>query len=143
MFLWLVILWSKGLWSVQQLVALPLAYSLQMTTWHLYQRFLVLQIHGCELMSIIGHVAYLRYLTMSCQPSPLALCLPATSVFLLLLGVHAYITQLCLLITGRWLLVRSLLVVVRLAWCIQIIISDLSSLPTILTLQSLLLTSVL
>ena len=133
----------EALQSVRQLAALMLTYDLQTSVWCLYLTFLVLQIHGCELINIIHYVTYLHYLSMGYQPSPLTLQPPATSVYLLLLGVCANITQLCLLITSWQLLVRSLLVVLWLTWCFQIILGNISSLPAIRTHQSSLLTNTL
>ena len=83
---------QEALWSVQWLAALLLAYGLQTTAWHLYLTLLVLQIHGCELINIIGHIVHLHYLTMERQPSPLTLCPPDMSVSLLLFRVHADVT---------------------------------------------------
>ena len=75
---------------------------------------LVLQIHGYRSMSTIGHIAFVRYLIMSCQPSLLTLHLLAESVSLLLFGVHANNTEFCFFITRWWLPSRSLFVVLRL-----------------------------
>ena len=65
------------------------------------------QIHGCILINTIGHVAFVCYLMMVCQPFPLTLDPPAASVSLLLLLVCAHITELHSFITRWWLLVRS------------------------------------
>ena len=114
-----------------------------MTVWCLYTAFLALQIHGCGWINTIGHVAIVHYLVMNCQPSPLTLCPPATSVSLFLFGVCSDITELGLLITRWWLLVRSSLAMLRLMWCYRTVPGDVSDLPTIVTHWSLLLTSVL
>ena len=50
-------------------------------------------------INIRGHVAVVCYQVMACQPFPLTFYLLAASVFLLLLVVHAHITELRSLIT--------------------------------------------
>ena len=77
-----------------------------------------------------NHVAYLCHLVSISQSSLLTLSLPARSVSLLL-QIHTYITQLCLLITMLELLVRSLLIVLRLIWCIQTVFGYVSNHPAV------------
>ena len=88
----LAMLQEEALCFVQWLAALLLAYGLQTTTLLLYPTVLVLQIHGCELINIIGHIAQLCSLTMDHQPSPLTLCPPARSVSLFFLKVYTNTT---------------------------------------------------
>ena len=99
-----------------------------MTTWHLYPALPVLQIYGCGWINTIGHIAFVHYLVMNCQPSPLTLCPPAMSVSLFLLGVRADVTELGLFITRQWLLVKSSLVVLWLLWCFWTVPGDMSRL---------------
>ena len=103
---------------------------------------MVLQIRGYGWINTIGHIEIVHYLVMNCQPSLLTLRPLATSVSLFFFGVFANITELGLLTTRWWLLVRSLLVVLRLTRCFWTITSDMSCLPSIVTHQSLLLTNV-
>ena len=84
-----------------------------------------------------------HYLNMNGQPYPLTLRPSAMSVSLFLLGVHADITELGLLITRWWLLVRSLLIVLWLTWCFRTMPGDMSRLPVIITHQFSLLPSIL
>ena len=114
-----------------------------MTAWHMYPALLVLQIHGSGWINTISHIALVYYLVMNCQPSPLTLHLPATSVSLFLLRVHANVTELGLFITRLGLLVRSLLVVLWLVWCFQTVPGNMSHLPAIIIHRSSLLTKVL
>ena len=112
-----------------------------MTTLRLCPALLVWQIHGCILINTIGHIAFVCYLMMICQPFLLTLHPPAASVSLLLLLVHAHITELCLFITRWWLLVRSSFVVLWLSWCFWTVLGDVSHFSAIVAHWSSLLTN--
>ena len=102
---------------------------------------LVWQIHGCILINTIGHLVFVCYLMMVCQPFPLTLHPPAESVSLLFLCICAHITELCLFIARWWLLVRSSFVVLWLSWCFWTVLGDVSHFHTIVAHPSLLLTN--
>ena len=112
-------------------------------TWNLYPALLVPQIHGCGWINTIGHIAIVHYLVMKYRPSQLTLHLLTTLVSLFFLGVCANITELGLLITRWWILVRSLLVVLQLTRCLWIISGNVSHLPAIVIHWSSLLTNIL
>ena len=57
-------------------------------------------------------------------------------------SLNLYPTQLCLFITGLWLLIKSSLVTLGFTQCIQIIFSYMSSLAIVAAHQSLLLTNI-
>ena len=80
---------------------------------------------------------------MACQPFPLTFCPPAASVSLLLLIVHAHITELRSFITRCWLPVGSSFVVLRLSWCFRTVLGDMSHFSTIVAHRSSWLTSAL
>ena len=73
---------------------------------------------------------------MACQPFPLNLCPLAASLFLLLLIVCAHITELCFFITRCWLPVGSFFVVLRLSWCFQTVLGDMSHFSAIVAHRS-------
>ena len=111
--------------------------------WCLYLAILVLWIRGCGQISTIGHVVFVPYLIIACQPSLLTLHPPTTAVSLLLLGVHAGITELCFFISREWLPIRFLFIVLWLLWCFWAILGGISHFPTTITHWSPLLTNVL
>ena len=110
-----------------------------MTALRLCPALLVQQIHGCILINTIGHVAFVCYLRMICQPFLLNLYLLAASVPLLLLCVHAHITKLRSFIIRRWLLVRSLFTVLWFSWCFWTVLGNVSHFSAIVAHWSLLL----